>query len=602
MSEETYPTDENAAGQEASPAEEPQEAPEGQAPAFEPPAPAAPARRSPWLWVGLGVLALLVVAVILVFAFDLPGRLLGRGDKAAVAMPADTTIYLGVNLLQLTPEKLDRLLKPFLADISEVEFKDTEGMLAELDKSLQESNDFNFTQDIQPWLGQYLGVGIGGAIFGAGGVDPENIDLIVAIEARDRKAADEFLEKVRQGMLEQTDQPVSEQEYQGVTIYSHEKNQVAFARSKGLVLFGPRPENIQAAIDAQRGDSLGDQADFKALGRQLPRERFMTIFADGEQYVQLLSGALTTGMMGVAGLEQMTAQMEMIRSIGGSLSIVEEGLQLDALAVYSADKLSEAQLALLENSGQAARVAEVLPADTLLLFAGQGLNNTVQMNKETLGDQMGTDYDQAMQMLAAEIGFNLDTDLLAYLEGEFGLAIVAESNGVFAQMQGVPLGMIIVSRMNNHDALESTILKFNQYVSAQGVAVGESEAGENHIYTLGYPFIGEIAAYGLSQDHLAIGIPNQLVERVFNPGEALADEAAYQETWTHFPKDSTPVFYLKLPDLLEAIRGSMSGLELENYDQAVAFLNPVSNISLASSPFKNNQVHSTLIVFVESAE
>ena len=564
-----------------------------------PPLPPKPTRRSPWLWAGLGVLALVVVAAILVFALGLPARLLG-GQDAAAAMPADTPIYMGVHLLQVTPDRLDRIVRPFMAEVPNAEFRDTAEMFAQLDKSLDETYGFTFTGDIQPWLGQYLGFGISGDFMGATGFDPQEAGLILAVEARDRKAADAFLGKLRASLVEETDQPVAEQDYQGVTIYTHEANQLAFARSKGLVLFASRLEDVHAAIDAQRGDSLGDQAEFKALARQLPRERFLTMFVDGEQYLQMLSEAMPTGM-GVTGLAQFSAQMQAFGSMAASLAIVEEGLQMDALVVYDAEKLSETQRLMLQNAGQASQIAGVMPADTLLLIAGQGLNNILQMNKDTLGDQIGADYDEAMQMLAAEIGFNLDSDLLAHLEGEYGLAVVPEPESIFAQM-GVPLGVIFASRISNHDALESTIQKFNSYVSQQGATVKQSDMGEDHLYTLGDPFAGEMVAFGLGQDHLAISLTSKRIENVFHPAEALADDSAFREAWTHFSRDSIPVMYLKLPDLLEALRGGMVGQELESYNQSIAVLKPVSLVAMVTSPAKNNQVHSTLIVFVEKAE
>ncbi len=597
MNEEIYPTDENESMHEELQAEE-----QSQAPTHEPPPSDQPvtSRRSPWPWVGLGVLALLVVVVIVVFALDLPGRLTGKLDAAAVAMPADTTIYMGVNLLQLTPAKLDRIVKPFTAEVSEVEFKDTASMLAELDKSLEDSYGFNFTGDIQPWVGQYLGFGIAGDFMRTSGFDPEEAGFILAIEVRDRKAADAFLDKLRSSLVEKSDQRVNEQEYQGVTIYTHEANQVAFARSKSLVLFAPRLEDVQAAIDAQRGDSLNDNADFKTLGRQLPGERFLTVFANSEQYLQMLSEG-TPSAIGITGL-QMTTQMQAVGSIAASLAIVDEGLRVDAIASYDAEKLSETQRTMMQNASKAGLVAEVMPADTMFLFAGQGLNNIMQMYEEVLGEQMGVDYDEAMQMLEAELGFNPGTDLLAYLEGEYGLAIVSEPNNLLAQTAGVPLGIIFVSRISDHDMLESTIQNFNRFASGQGVTVKESNIGEDHIYTLGDPFMGEVVSLGLSQDHLAISLTRQGIENVFDPGETLMENSDYQEIWTHFSKDSVPVFYLKLPELLESLRGSMVGQELESFDESTAFLKPVSFIAMASSPLKDDQLRSTLTVFIEKAE
>ena len=563
-------------------------------------------RRSPWLWAGLGALALVVVAVILALALGLPARLLGGLDAAAAAMPADTPIYLGVNLLQATPDKLDRIVRPVMAEVRDAsangvgEFRDTAGMLAELDKSLDEAYGFTFSGDIQPWLGQYLGFGITGDLMSSLGLDPQEAGVILAVEARDRKAADAFLGKLRLGLVEKTDQQVAEQDYQGVTIYTHEVNRLAFARSGSLVLFASRLEDVQAAIDAQRGDSLGDQADFKAIARQLPRERFLTMFVDGEGYQRMLSEAMPTGI-GVTGLAQFSTQMQAFGSIAASLAVVDEGLQMDALALYDIEKISDTQRAALQNAGQASRIAEVMPADTLLLFAGQGLKDIMQINRETLGSQIGADYDEAMLMLSAEIGFNLDTDLLAYLEGEYGLALVPEPDSIFAQM-GVPLGVIFASRIGDHEALESTIQKFNSYVSRQGATVKQSDVGEDHVYTLGDPFAGDMVAFGLSQDHLAIGLTSERIENVFNPAETLADDSAYREAWTHFSRDAIPFFYLKLPDLLEALRGGMVGQELESFNQSIAVLKPVSLLAMVTSPVKNNQVHSTLIVFIEKAE
>ena len=81
-----------------------------------------------------GVVLALIAALAIILVWDpfnmhLLERLSGRYDAAMAAMPPDTKFYIGFDLRNLSPDKLDRVIKPFASKVEETEVQNYEEML-----------------------------------------------------------------------------------------------------------------------------------------------------------------------------------------------------------------------------------------------------------------------------------------------------------------------------------------------------------------------------------------------------------------------------------------------------------------------------------------
>ncbi len=78
-------------------------------------------------------------------------------------MPPDTSLYFSVDLLQLTGENTTGALVDTVRGILErlgEDVAEPDDLIADLDAELRASAGFDFSNDIQPWIGRTIGVGI----------------------------------------------------------------------------------------------------------------------------------------------------------------------------------------------------------------------------------------------------------------------------------------------------------------------------------------------------------------------------------------------------------------------------------------------------------
>lgn len=552
-------------------------------------------RRMVWILaavLGITLCLAIVVGIVAIVFFTF------NKDAVASAVPSDASFYMGINLLQLTPEKTDRLLKPLLVNVEDTEFNDTESMLTDLDERMQSDFGLTFSEDIRPWVGQNIGIALSGDFSDIQLGDTKNINITLIAITRNKSASDAFLEKLRLKLEEKQGYTFNMQDYQGVTIYASSRDEFFFARSKSVVIFSNNIEGVQGAIDAQKSDSLAKDTGFKELTRKLPRERFATLFIDGEQYIKLLSQMSNSGMTAGGTLLDTTQVTQGAKDYAGSLAITEDGLRMDMIVSYDPEQMSDAYKTFMEKAGISAQTAEVLPTETMLMLTSHDLGEFMQFYEEMISGNMADDYEQSMQMLEDTLGFNLQTDLLTYLTDECGMAILPDTDGVLAQ-NGVPLNIILFSQQNNHEKLTDTMEKLSEKMQEMGMTINTSDEGENHYYAAGDPSLGDVVVVGLSNEYLILSFSRQGVDSVINPAQSLADKAEYKEVWSHFPDDASPVMYLELANLSSYLRDNIPYMDDAEFEKGVAILQAIPYVALSSEPLQGNIAQSTLIIFVK---
>lgn len=543
-----------------------------------------------------------VVVVVDPFDWDLIGRLTGKKDAAAQAMPVDTGIYMGINLLNTTPAKIDRLISPFRSILEQ------EGLQAENTQSLQEQFDqdvlsdmgMTIAEDIQPWIGQYAGFGISDIVMNEyGGL--ETMKFIFAVEARDNTAADAFLDKLAAGLKENTGYAFVQRIYQGVTLFvmdtENEAEKLVFARAGKVLLFSQDELLIQDAIDAQKGDSLFDQPGYEATVKQLPGERSLTMYFTSDQYESIFSSMLSNA----APANTFDPQSLLTwKEMAASLSIVDAGLKMDAIVTYDPTSLSDTQMQMIQSVGAASKTAGMFQEDTILFVTGQHLDLAWQSIREMM-DSTGAvgDFDEAMSIFEEQFLFNPDTDLFPYLDGEYALGVVPSTQGILAEQMNVQIGIGIAAGTSNQAAVQETVDKLSDGIQNMGTIVETVDIGGSSFYSLSDPTMGSgLLLFGTSQDYLLIGTDNGTLEAFVGNEPALEDNIKYKDTWKAFDSGMAPVFYGDVAGLIGAIREGLQAFDLESFNEAAKFMEPIPTIAVAASPLKNNTAHSTLIIFI----
>jgi hypothetical protein len=589
------------------------------------PAPAQSKRRKYIIALIVGLVLLccccLAVAVAIVFAdpfnWHIKDRLFGGTfDAAAEAMPEDTGFYVGVNLLNATPDQLDRFIQPF-ADAVNINKNSWDEIIRELDKNLSDALDLTITDDIKPWIGQYAGIGVYDIRIND---NQHPVSLIIAIESRDNKAADNFIGKLRDSIEANNNISMDETKYQGVTIYSYQDEYggagYAFCRSGSLVLFSLKDTDLHTAIDAQKGKSLADNNRFHDMLAKMPDKRVGTAFFTSREVVNLINelqsqtGAVYDQInkdLGGTGTIPQTQinpiNLDMWDAIGLSISITGAGLQLDTVTSYNLDKISAAQRELLNSLDKSSTAVGMFPEDTLAFITSQRLDLTYDVMLETVrsfSQDVSDSIDNALQSVRDETNIDLTEDLFHRLDGEFAIGIFPSSQGILAQQANVNLGFALLVESSDTGALANTIDTLASKREEGGAGVERSASGNLNLYEfLDQPGGNTIFSGGIEKKYVAIASSNQAIEDLFAGNPSLSKSIRYRDAISPLPDGVQPILYLDVEGILGTIRESLSGYSRQDFDQSVSVLGPIPYIVMGSSKLDNGFVRETLVIHVK---
>jgi hypothetical protein len=547
----------------------------------------------------LGCLCVAAVAVA-IFVFDVGGlkcRLLGGCDLIGEVMPAGSQMYMQIDFLQLTSEDATAIINTFIDAADDPDIRSIEDAIEEMDESLDEEINMTFTDDIEPWLGQFAGIALFDFNMNEFG-EPDTDRWVAAIETRDTGLADQFIEDLIDNLEREQDIRFDDRDYEGVTVYEGEDEfgeTFAIARSKSMVFISDDPDNIKDAIDTQSsGEALADDPGFKAAMGALPSDRAMTIyigedvFIEGYDYIQndyLFSQGDTSEVV------------EAYQSMAMSLSVREGAIQMDTAIHYDPEQLSEEQLevTITPNSGD---LAAFLPEETFGVIYGNRLDLVWEGYRESIADAVGSsEFNDMMDIIEDEVGFNPDSDLFPILSGEWATAVYTTNRGYLAEVEEVPIGVLVLTETSDAALIADIV---DDTASLLGddpfIELDEVSRGDTTYYEVTDPDLGDtMAVFGTSGVYLLMGTDSQEVEDALTRPTSLADNQRYTETLRAISGSMSPVAYMDVQGLLDVL------MDADPYaEDYVDFVDPVQTVAVANRVIGQDTVHIAMIVLVDT--
>jgi hypothetical protein len=569
-------------------------------------------RRGMYLAGGLGAVLLLVctclavvAGVVVVDPFDLYvlERLTGRYDAALVAVPATSTAYASLNLVNAQGEDLNRIVAAFAQTVEESEVQTAGDAIDQIDEMLEEEIGLTLREDVQPWIGQYVGFSLGQIALDEFG-QPEEVEWLIAAESRDNEAADRFLEEVRnQAMADRVS--ITTETEGDVTLYVRVTDdpleEVAFARSGNLVLIASGGDQLRAAIDAQNeGLSLAESDVYQDLARKLPRNRLLTFYVSGQQ-MQDLTAAFQQSM-GALSASSNLATANNFAEMVISISTVESGIRMDTVARYDPETMTEAQRFILEASDQEHQTDDVLPANSLVYFSGFGLNQVWALGRESMIASAGQEgFDEAMESAATTFGFNPDSELFPLLDGEWALTVMPGPDSVLAEQAEIDLGVMVLAETSQQTALLTTLDRLSSTLQQQAFVIEKSEEGDTTLYVVdaGLSERPQLA-FGVDQGRYLFITTDTEGSGLMAAGSGLASSARYQEVWAAFPAETRPALFMDVQGLFGTVREGMDEFGRESFDEAVRAFEPITYVAAGNLPADGDIRQGTMIIFVET--
>lgn len=402
------------------------------------PAPPQPARRSrAWLFVLIGGFLVALALIGVGVGWLIYNRLASSQSNIPAMMAADTQLYATVapNLSAL----------PGVARLQEA-YPDLflESDSSSADNQLEKLLGVSFKDDVQPWVGTEMALGVsglsqftleGGSLSGdAMGELARQAKVAIVLASRDDAKAQAFLDKQR-AHREGEGQDFDESTYENITIYEQQKAEsspiAAFALLRGFVVFASDKSTITAMIDRDpRGsDTLAASERFQTLRANLPGTAVGYFYVNGttlsDTTTALVEQFTSTMQPGQATqLEETVENLKALQALGMSISVVDTGVQFDTAATFDLSKLSQRASERIEET------RAPVGAERLSAISGDALGLMTFKIPSTLKDDLLDAFkaqpnsEQSLRDFEEQYGFDLEKDLLAWLEGEASLVIM----------------------------------------------------------------------------------------------------------------------------------------------------------------------------------
>ncbi|HYF24513.1 MAG TPA: DUF3352 domain-containing protein [Baekduia sp.] len=463
----------------------------------------------------------------------------GDGPDPAASMPARAPVYVEAVVRPEGEQRSDAeaVLRKVLRG------RDPGDALIGLLEGLGgRGRDVDFRQDVEPWLGERVGL----ALTSLQGAEPE---VVVAVATKDADKARATLEK---------EAPRTEREHAGVT-YRVDDDGFAGAVVDDVLLLGDEPA-FKAAVDARKGDSLAEADSFERAREEAGEDGLGFLYADvrrifdvavgSGELPQELSGPLR-GLVGGAGAQ----------ALGASLEVDADVVRVNAATIAAEGK------DLPEQAGDPAAALEGLPAGSILALGlgdvGKQLDGVLEQLSSLGGAATGgVSPDQLLDLLRAQTGVDVQRDLLAWM-GEGAL---------FVRGSGLKgLGGALVVRSKDPAASRAAIGKIERALRQFGLDARVD--GSVLTVELGIlPSDLKIAARG---DRFVIAVGDAALQAALASGERLGADAAFKQAAGAL-QDVEPSLFLDVPRVVELVGaafGDDAGFrEVRPYLQALGAL------------------------------
>lgn len=335
--------------------------------------------------------------------------------------------------------------------------------LAQLRDRFLTANGFDYEKDIKPWVGREVTVAFltpppTPATPSPTPVPPQQQTTIVVLPIQDPLKAKQILEQPKP----QVAGKVSNRVYKGFQIQEAQgtapQSYSATVLDGKLLVVTNDPKATDRAIDTYKGGAAltATPGYTQALSKVQSAQSF------GKLYVNLpAAAAVSTANSGRPISPESLAQVQQIQGLAATVSLESEGVQLKSVSWLKPDSQRK-----YEVKNTARTMPNRLPADTLIMASGGNLKKFWQDYSQGAGANpiSPINPDALRNGLSSTIGLDLDKDLLAWMEGEFSLSLVAAPEG---NTPNQPFSLLFMVQASDRRAAETALKQLDQTMASK---------------------------------------------------------------------------------------------------------------------------------------
>ncbi|MGB3329982.1 MAG: DUF3352 domain-containing protein [Thermomicrobiales bacterium] len=378
-------------------------------------------------------------------------------------------------------------------------------------------------------------------------------------------------EKTLKDDLSNTDagQKVVTDTYEGVTITSvagtsSSSAGTAFARVGDFLVIATLPEDIHPIIDTETGktDSLAKSDAFTSVKGALNAQWLAFGLVNGPRMLAEYEANAPQGSAEIpAGTK---AQLQAVE--GFVFWADQPGFRMDTIAIASADAPKAAATPAVSGD-----LAQKVPADSLVFANGMNINQfgvldalglvfaQAIVQSSSSATPVATPADIAAQQAAifsqaaSVLGFNLKTDFIDQLDGEYGFAISATD----LTSNNPKIDAIFVTDTVNAQKVTDTASKIS-FILAAGMDSSKISTRDVNGSSITSLDLGDSSMplkveYGVVGNQLLIGVNGGIDTYVNGPAQPLASSPLYKDTLAQLPGNPTGITFVNLEQITPLI-------------------------------------------------
>ncbi len=296
--------------------------------------------------------------------------------EAATLAPADTAFFISVET-DFDGEQWQE------AEALLEEFPDGDELLGTIQDKLEAEN-VDFERDVKPALGPEVGV----AGFDLPVDEPP---VVVYTKPPDRAKFDALLGKSSDG------------------------EEVVTREVDGWVVAAENQADLDRFLAGREEGSLADQDDFRDALEAAEDDALVFTYFGG----RAVQEAFNEGLVEEGAPRSLTAKLGGFRSLVSSTTAEEDGVRFDSFATYDGE---------LGVGSYTPELAETLPAGPLFYSSVANLDEPAQKLLEVVRETI-PGFSRQLRQAEAALGFSVEDDLIALLDGESALAVYANDGG-----------------------------------------------------------------------------------------------------------------------------------------------------------------------------
>ena len=539
----------------------------------------------------VALLVAVVIAVVAVLMYmrvvPVPAPLLSLvagtdpPEYSARYYPGDTVVY-GWFTLAPRGGQLNNMLDIF--DRLN-EFRAFEDWWDDLQADFEDETGIDFENDVQPWIGPDVSVGLMGYDDSLG-----TFEAAITIGVRDHGAAEDFVDDLLEYLESSEGADFEDDSYEGFDIWVDDDDDLALGLSPKLLVFANTEDALEELIDnisEDTGRSLADNADFQEARAALPSPRFASVYLDVREVFDVAETTTGTGPFGQSILD--TSPEWVVLSAGW----FERGIVMEITAPALDD--------LNVSAGDLDDPGRLLPDDTLAFLAASfdpdlerwrdqleqydlesvlpspGMIDEINYElRDVALYQLGSDSipqlgprDDLSDVLDLGLWFaeeltrvDFEEEFLDYLTGEAILAVGDFDFAAFESGSGdetVNAVALLSYRDDGEEDLSDTMEDLADFVEEQLFVKGDdmdvgadSDAVVFPIQGTGYE-----PGYVLHEGYLTFGSTTDaledIVEQQNGDGTALSSMSEYQHALDNLPGNRNALGYVDLQRIFERL-------------------------------------------------